>query len=454
MCKTSDSCFVIGARSASNNGMVTGNHGGVDDYWVFKIDQAGVLKWQKCFGGNYPETTRGLWPTTDGGFIVSGISRSTDGDVANGSHNGKYWTIKIDSVGNLLHQDTGLAIFSVKPVRSGDYIAAGLCDSANFWIAKLDTSLHIVWRQSYGGNRFDTAKDIIQTLDGGFMAVGVTNSKDGDISDYDGSKGTVGWIIKTDSLGSVQWKKTVKNGLPVKIIQLKDSSFVLAGNTSELTNAPAHQKSQDYWLMKMTASGDSIWEQVYGGTGLDILQSMEPYTQSGFLLSGQTWAHGGDVTYFHGTADAWVVAVDSSGHLIWQRCLGGSVYDGAYSALQTSDGGVMVAAFTVSTDFEVTESLGGTDVWMVKLNFKTGIPEIQNQPLFQVFPNPASKMLTVVLNKMNGTHQAEFRDVFGRAVLAYQLHERSTEISIDNLSPGTYFLSVTDVAGVRIITKI
>ena len=86
-------------------------------------------------------------------------------------------------------------------------------------------------------------------------------------------------------------------------------------------------------------------------------------------MAGYTESNDGDVSGYHGgDYDAWVVKLNSSGDILWQKCLGGTIDDRAYSIQQTSDGGFIVAGFTVSNDGDVSGNHGASDAWVVKLN--------------------------------------------------------------------------------------
>ena len=87
----------------SNDGDVTGNHGGLD-YWIVKSDDSGNLQWQKSIGGTADDFAYAIQQSADGGYIVAGDSWSTDGDVT-GNHGGyDDWIVKSDSSGNLQWQ--------------------------------------------------------------------------------------------------------------------------------------------------------------------------------------------------------------------------------------------------------------------------------------------------------------------------------------------------------------
>jgi len=109
--------YIILGSTMSNDGDVSGLHDppgnseNSSDIWVFKIDKTGNLLWQKCLGGSNNDDARNIFTTTDGGYMIVGSTRSSDGDVTGyhgipGYPNYTYdiWFVKIDSIGNLLWQ--------------------------------------------------------------------------------------------------------------------------------------------------------------------------------------------------------------------------------------------------------------------------------------------------------------------------------------------------------------
>jgi len=236
-----------------------------------------TIEWQKSLGGSANEKAHSIQQTFDGGFIITGWTRSNNGDVS-GYHGG------------------------------------GSCDAGDYWVVKLDAESpsSIVWQKCLGGSLGDAANSIQQTTDGGYVVVGFTNSNDGDVS----------------------------------------------GN---------HGLS-DYWVVKLDALGDIVWQKCLGGHSSDGASSIQQTTDGGYIVAGFTNSNDGDVSGNHGLSDYWVVKLNSSGSIEWQRCLGGSDYDGAYFIQQTTDSGYVIAGLSYSNDGDVSGNHGGEDYWVVKLN--------------------------------------------------------------------------------------
>ena len=170
----------------------------------------------------------------------------------------------------------------------------------------------IEWQKCLGGTNDDRAYSIQQTSDGGFIVASITGSNDGDVS------GNHGY--------------------------------------------------DDAWVVKLNSSGNIEWQKCLGGTSYDVANSIQQTSDGGFIVSGYTGSNDGDVSGNHGVYDYWVVKLNSSGDIEWQKCLGGTDYDYAYSIHQTSDGGFIVAGNTASNDGDVSGNHGASDAWVVKLN--------------------------------------------------------------------------------------
>ena len=132
--------------------------------------QVPTIQWQKTYGGTNDEEAHSICTLKNGDFVIVGSAKSNNGNVSNhhpltpGFYDRDFWLIKVDSLGNLL------------------------------------------WNKCYGGSGGDDANSLIQTLDGGFIMAGYTYSEDGDVIGLHGS-GDDFWIVKTDSLGNLQWQK-------------------------------------------------------------------------------------------------------------------------------------------------------------------------------------------------------------------------------------------------------
>jgi uncharacterized delta-60 repeat protein len=349
--------------------------------------QAPAMQWQKCLGGTGEDVSYYIQPSPDGGNIVAGYTGSTDGDVI-GNHGGfsDAWVVKISSTGSLQWQKAmgGTSddrAYSIQPTTDGGYIMAGHTISndgdvtgnhggQDAWVVKLSSTGSLQWQKTLGGTNGDVSYSIQTTPDGGYIMAGATGSNDDDVTGNHGSFDA--WVVKIVSTGSLQWQKALGgtgNDVANSIQLTTDGGYIMAGYTfSTDGDVTGNHGSKDAWVVKLNSTGSLQWQKALGGTGDDHANSIQLATDGGYIVAGATTSTNGDVTGNHGGYDVWVVKLSSTGSLQWQNSLGGTNNDIAYSIQPTSDGGYIVAGYTMSTGGDVTGYHGNQDVWVVKLS--------------------------------------------------------------------------------------
>lgn len=206
---TSDGGVLFVGESMSNDGDLVANHGG-SDFWVVKINSSGEIQWQHSFGGSNEDQARGCLPTMDGGFLVVGETSSQDGDVT-GNHGGSdAWVLKLDSIGNLQWKEcyggtSNDGAEGVIQIEGGGYVIAGATASndgdvsgnhggLDAWLVRLDSAGSIVWQKPMGGPSGDTGSSIVQNNQGKYILAGTAQTNGGDVSGNHG--GQDAWVVK------------------------------------------------------------------------------------------------------------------------------------------------------------------------------------------------------------------------------------------------------------------
>src|ERR1041385_7406487 len=171
---------------------------------------------------------------------------------------------------------------------------------------------------------------------------------------------------------AIQWQKTfggTQFDQVQSVIQTFDGGFAAAGiTTSNNGNVTGNHGFGDFWIIKMNASGVLLWQKSYGGSADDGAFSIAQTSDSGFVVAGSSTSANGNVTLNHGLNDYWIIKLNSTGVLQWQQSFGGSSVDIPYDVHQTSDLGYIIAGYTVSNDGNVTGNHGFEDFWIVKLS--------------------------------------------------------------------------------------
>lgn len=221
----------------------------------------------------------------------------------------------------------------IKQTSDGGYIAVGDTSSygaggSDLLIVKFDQNGSVQWSKAVGGSATESGNSIQQTSDGGYIATGRTTSYGAGLADL--------FLVKFDSSGAVQWSKTAGgNGDEVgdSVQQTSDGGYVVTGYTTTISgNGPP-----DLLLVKFNSSGTIQWSKAVTGSAIDVGISVQQTSDSGYIVVGHT------TTYGAGNYDLFLVKFDSTGAVSWKKTLGGSRVDSGLSVIQTSDGGYAVA---------------------------------------------------------------------------------------------------------------
>jgi len=394
--QTNDGGYIVGGGSRSNNGDITGNHGGYD-FWVIKLDSMGIIEWQKAMGGSAYDEARYIQQTHDDGYIVAGYSHSNDRDVTVNHGSGDFWVVKLDLIGNIEWQkslggssdddiwwveqtlDRGFILTGFSQSNDGDVTGHhGSTSNKDYWIVKLDSLGNIQWEKSLGGNRNDWAHSIQQTSDRGYIVAGYTYSNDGDIISHIGSTDYADyWIVKLDSIADIQWQKVLggsRNDFGYSIRQTLDQGYIVLGKSnSNDYDVSGNNGNEDYWVVKLNANGSIKWQNCLGGSTSEEGSSIQETSDGGYILAGYSRSNDGDVSGHHGPTgypygDYWIVKLKSNGDIGWQKSLGGTNDDSANYIQLTSDGGYILAGYYYSNNGDVTSNHGSYDYWIVKLS--------------------------------------------------------------------------------------
>ena len=323
--ETYDGGYIITGYAYSNDGDVIGNHGNYD-YWLLKLNSTGGLIWKKCFGGTNRELGYCIQQTSDSGYVVAGRSASNDGDVT-GNHGGyDFWVIKLGRNGALEWQnslggsDDDFA-YSLQQTFDGGYIVAGSSKSSDgdltsnngyydYWIVKLDSAGSLTWQKSLGGSDEDQLYSIQQTTDAGYVMAGISFSNDGDVSGGNHGDGDY-WVVKLDSTGTLVWQNSLGGaGLDgaFSIQQTFDGGYVVSGTSySNNGDVSGNHGSSDFWIVKLTSFGSIDWQKSLGGIFSENDNNIQQTADSGYVVVGISSSNNGDVTGNHGSKDYWVV---------------------------------------------------------------------------------------------------------------------------------------------------
>ena len=280
--------------------------------------------------------------------------------------------------------ESGSAANCIQQTSEGGYIAAGYMTyeegkvtnhhgGKDVLVIKLDNSGNLQWQKALGGSMDDEANSIQQTSDGGFIVVGNTNSIDGDFTNKKKDKGFDYWVIKLDESGNIQWQKRYGGegaDFAKSVQQTLDGGYIVAGssrsNFKNIERGLLQGFNDENWILKLSEKGDVQWQNVFGGKGYDNPESIQQTKDKGYIIAGES---NKSIILSESDYNFSVIKLNEKGVIQWQKSLGGTNDDEAYSVKQTSNGDYIVAGTTQSIDGDVTNIPGGSqDFWIVKLN--------------------------------------------------------------------------------------
>ena len=361
--QTSDGGYIfVGETRSFGNGN--------SDLWLTKIDDSGNKLWDRVYGGEDYDFGNAVQQTSDGGYIITGVSESF-GSIQDTS----LWLIKTDSKGNLIWEIFGNSGddrgFDVKELNDGGFVVVGdgrnskYPDHSDIYIMRTDNNGNILWEKFYDFNTHDHAYSIEQTIDEGFIICGATYSYEH--TGYDIV------LLKTDSIGEEEWNhifyvETDSRAHDVR--QTSDGGFIVTGYKK------FGQWDTDVWIIKTDFEGNKEWDRFIGEDGLDAGKSVFETPDGSFVIAGyQT-----KITYY----DVLLVKFDQDGNEIWKRLIGGFGPEAIYCGQQTMDNGFILGGYKFA---------GNTcDALLIKTDSEGDVPynhgrNLMKIRLFDLFPN-------------------------------------------------------------------
>lgn len=360
-------------------------------YSGYAFAQLPNMNWALRFGGNAVDIPYSIKFTNDGGTIAAGYTDSKDGQVSPHANRDYWdlWVAKLDVCGNLQWElslgGTGYeSARDIEQTADGGYIVLGETNSTDggviagyggtkdIWLIKLSATGTVQWQKRYGGSGLDIGNHISITSTGDYLIAASTSSNDGDVTGNHGTGGfTDGLMLKISPAGNVIYSKCFggsKNEELLKIITIGSRTFVAGYANSIDGDIPPNQKNYDAWLLALDNNGNKIFSKIYGGSQNDVAYSMTAGADGSLTLAGYTTSNDGDVNGARGSQDYWVFNVSQNGVLNWQKVLGGSDADYCNAIITDGDGGYIAAGISYSSDGDIDDARGKGDYWLVKLS--------------------------------------------------------------------------------------
>ena len=390
---TIDGGFAVLGYSQSMDGDLLNKSNISYDFWLIKYNFNGEQEWQKVYGGSSDDRGYDIILSNDNNMVIFGSSKSADGDVSSNAGSNDFWIAKISNSGAIIWEkslgyngsDNGYSV--IQTIDNG-YLLLGVLDvtasdgegnnrissyrhaGGDYWAVKLDANGILEWSRYFGGNFTDTSYAACQTQGGDYIIIGSSDSNDIDISN---NKGTYDfWIIKISSEGNLIWEKSYGGSEideALDITPTTDGNFIVCGNTrSNNIDVSSNNGAADIWILKITPNGEILWEKTYGGNSFEAAKSVHQTTDNGFIIAGNSRSDNNDLTKNNGQNDGWIFKINQDGILQWQTSIGGSNIDLLMDSTQLQDGSIVAVGNTSSSDLDISENKGFTDLLLIRLN--------------------------------------------------------------------------------------
>jgi hypothetical protein len=204
---------------------------------------------------------------------------------------------------------------------SNEYIIAASSDSEDFnisnnkgtydfWILKVSSDGTLIWEQNFGGSEIDEPRAITATNDGNFIIVGDTRSSDIDVSNNNGAADL--WMIKITTDGTLIWEKTIGASsfdVARSIFKTQDNGFVIAGSSRSSSEGFTNQGQNDAWILKVNSSGEIDWQKTVGGSEIDFLYDAVELNNKTIIAVGESGSSNVDIPENKGFSDALIIKI-------------------------------------------------------------------------------------------------------------------------------------------------
>ncbi len=270
------------------------------DALLIRTNDQGEVLWQTSYGGSDWDFFNQI-KVLDDGFIVAGETFSND------EPGGKAWLMRLDESGQMVweHKLAGTGTtsgYSVSSVQNDGFVMVGsiVNESIDGFAARFSLDGDLLWKNNYGGDSLDIARDVVVCQDGTLSIVGTTASY---------SPHTEAWHLKLTDQGEELWYRNwgqIDDQESYEHYELSDGSFITIGYTTTSGGG-----NKDMFLLKSASDGAFVFGRTFGyvkeeeGFGLDVLDD-------GFICGGYTKSYG------YGSSDVYLVRTNLNGQTATQ----------------------------------------------------------------------------------------------------------------------------------------
>ncbi|WNJ19796.1 OmpA family protein [Pontibacter sp. G13] len=400
--------IILAGESSSQDDFSRGDSAGTQDIVIFKTNTQRTIIWKQVIGGSGTESLSDMIRLESGGFLLVGTTDSQDGDIPRGYGGTDVWAARISETGELLWSqsyggsgdDRG---YGAIPTTDGGFFllgesasANGLATSQHFggydaWVLRINGKGRLIWEKQFGGTHNEKARKGFRISESEYLIFGTAASDDGNVEQALGKKDV--WMLRMSEYGKIKTQRSFGGSENDDIYDAyRDSkgNVVIAGTSfSSDGDLLQHQGEGDGWLLKMDSSYQVLWSQSYGGPRGDGFNSVGPMQDGGYIMGGLTKSRTGEgqIEFNAGYYDAWMVKVDGTGKLLWNKTYGNKRKDEFFDIQEMAKGGFLAFGnIENNTTGPKIERHNGVSDWIL-VNFndplKLGVRPFVTPPLLK-----------------------------------------------------------------------
>ncbi len=335
---------------------------GKADLWVTRIDRNGNKVWEKTLGGPGHDIAGDISLTREGDFMLAGFTTEIPSNV------NKAWIVRLDPKGNVKWEQKvgtgkGDKFNGIAQTIDGGFVATGMTRSFSkdnkskddILVVKFDANGKQIWMKTFGGEGDDVGNAITVCKTGGMIVVGATKDKISNDANM--------YVVKVDDAGREVWSKTFggeKNEEARSVIELVESKIAVAGWTASKGNGKL-----DGEVLMLNRDGSLMWDKTYGRSGTDAFSRIVKAADGTLAVTGYT------VPYSATESGLWVVNIDAKGEVIWEKNTTNDKDEVGYAIVPLKEGGFFVAGSTTN------ETAGGMDMWGITMTSRGSFKNVQ-----------------------------------------------------------------------------
>lgn len=243
-------------------------------------------------------------------------------------------------------------------------------------------SQEVLWEKTIGGEKTEFLFDMVPTLDYGFLLAGSSVSKMKNSLNPNNSGNLDYFLWKMDKDGKEEWHLSFggnKEDILKSVHPTDDMGYVLGGYSNSDENeikTSNNRGGNDFWIVKIDAKGQIQWEKTIGGKGDDKLVQIKTTKDKGYIAVGTSNSKPSDYkkSEHYGGLDIWAIKLDSNGNVEWEKSFGG-MYNDIPKTINILEDGFIIGGISNSphSGNKFKENYGGNDIWILELDNKGNI---------------------------------------------------------------------------------